>query len=298
MSAEEAAPIQVLVVAYRTRARTLALLDDLARLGPRVRVRVWDNASGDGSAEAFAAHGVEVTASPRNLGYAGALAAALPELEGELLWLLNGDLLLPRAAETLARLEQALAADPRAAAVGPALVDLDGRQPSGGGGAELGLASAAGHFLGLGHLGLRAFYLAPRAHRGRPPFEVDWICGAAPLLRLAALRAVGVPRESFLYAEDLALSRRLREAGHRVLYHPGAEVVHEGQGSQPRPDGRWVTATLDDYARRAPAPAARVMASLFAGGLGARAVVRRLRGERALAKRLALEARTALRWRP
>jgi N-acetylglucosaminyl-diphospho-decaprenol L-rhamnosyltransferase len=292
--------VSILVVSYATRDATKRLLDDLRALRSQAAVQVWDNASTDGTVAAVReAHPwVEVHASQENLGFAGAVAAALPHLEGELLWLLNADLRLTTPARTLEGLRACLEADPGCALVGPALADPRGGFPSGGGGAELTLRSAVAHFLGLGRLGLPALYLQPRRWIGGAPFEVDWVSGTAPLIRLEVLRAVGgFPQDSFLYAEDLALGRRLRAAGHRLLYHPGVSVVHEGQGSQPRPDGRWVRATLDDYARRAAPSKARALKGVFCGGLAARALAYRLRGD-ARAERLAIDARAAWRWRP
>jgi N-acetylglucosaminyl-diphospho-decaprenol L-rhamnosyltransferase len=59
--------------------------------------------------------------------------------------------------------------------------------------------------------------------------EVDWVSGACMLVRRSAFEAIGRFDESFwLYAEELDLSTRLRDAGWRVLATPELEVVHEG----------------------------------------------------------------------
>jgi N-acetylglucosaminyl-diphospho-decaprenol L-rhamnosyltransferase len=59
--------------------------------------------------------------------------------------------------------------------------------------------------------------------------EVDWVSGACMLLRRSAFEAVGGFDDSFfLYAEELDLCTRLRDAGWRVLYTPELEIVHEG----------------------------------------------------------------------
>ncbi len=57
--------------------------------------------------------------------------------------------------------------------------------------------------------------------------EVPAFCGAACLLRRAALEDVGVfDGGFFMYYEDTDLSLRLRKAGWRVLYAPSAHVRH------------------------------------------------------------------------
>lgn len=264
------------MVAYRSRDQVLTLLRDLAPLRARLRVTVFDNDSRDGTPAAVrsAYPWARLVESPVNLGYAGALRAALPSLSGEALWWLNADLRLE--ADTFERLSAALARDPWAGAVGPALLDPDGRPAQGGGGADLSLKSAALHFGGLARLGQAVgarglassgLYLPRGFGCGRGPFAVDWVAGTAPLLRREALeRAGGVPPSPFLYGEDLLLSRALRRAGYRVLYHPGARVVHQGRGSQGPPDGRWVEGTLAS----APPRLRRPLALWFGLGLGAR----------------------------
>lgn len=278
---------EALIVSYESREHTLRLLRDLAALRGRVAVSVFDNGSRDGTLDAVASAfpWVRRLTSEENLGYAGALRAALPSLGGERLWLLNSDLRLPDPSAYL-RLEGALRRDPSAGAVGPALLDPDGTRGPGGGGAPLSLASAACHFGGLSRLpGWRSsgLYLPQDRLEGEGVVQVGWLAGTAPLIRRAALeRAGGVPPSPFLYGEDLLLSRALSRAGYRLLYHPAARVVHVGQGSQAEASGRWVEGTLvvaEPSQRRA-------LAWCFAAGLGARLAWGRLRGGQAAERRL------------
>jgi N-acetylglucosaminyl-diphospho-decaprenol L-rhamnosyltransferase len=65
--------------------------------------------------------------------------------------------------------------------------------------------------------------------------EVDWVSGAAMLVRRSAFEEVGRFDEGFwLYGEELDLSTRLRDAGWSVLFSPELEVVHEGAVSTGR----------------------------------------------------------------
>jgi GT2 family glycosyltransferase len=262
---------EALIVSYESREHTLRLLRDLAALRGRLAVSVFDNGSRDGTLDAVAAAfpWVRRLQSEENLGYAGALRAALPSLSAERLWLLNADLRLPDPSAYL-RLEGALERDPSVGAVGPALLDPDGARGAGGGGAALSLRSAALHFSGLSRLpGWRrtGLYLPQDQLAGAAALQVEWLAGTAPLLRREALeRAGGVPDSPFLYGEDLVLSLALRRAGYRLLYVPRAHVVHVGQGSQDGPSGRWVEGTLAvaEPGQRRP------LAWCFALGLGAR----------------------------
>jgi N-acetylglucosaminyl-diphospho-decaprenol L-rhamnosyltransferase len=59
--------------------------------------------------------------------------------------------------------------------------------------------------------------------------EVDWVSGAAMLIRQSALRGVGGFDETFrLYGEELDLCTRLRDAGWKVLATPELQVMHVG----------------------------------------------------------------------
>ncbi len=59
--------------------------------------------------------------------------------------------------------------------------------------------------------------------------EVDWVSGAAMLIRRSAYEKVGAFDEAFgLYGEELDLCTRLRDAGWKVLATPELEVMHVG----------------------------------------------------------------------
>jgi GT2 family glycosyltransferase len=62
---------------------------------------------------------------------------------------------------------------------------------------------------------------------------VDWVTGAAILVRGRALAAVGgFDTGFFMYAEELDLCRRLKDAGWATHFCPAARIVHlEGQSS-------------------------------------------------------------------
>ena len=69
------------------------------------------------------------------------------------------------------------------------------------------------------------------AHVGQ---EVDWVVGAALLVRREILAQVGGFDEGyFMYSEELDLCRRIKAAGWQIVYLPTAQIIHhEGKSSE------------------------------------------------------------------
>ncbi|HKR52302.1 MAG TPA: glycosyltransferase [Pseudonocardiaceae bacterium] len=197
----------VVVVTWRGRGLIGSCLDALAAQTRSHRVLVVDNASTDGTADEIARHRCPVLRLPRNVGYAGALAAALPQVSTPFMAWLNDD--AQPEPGWLAALEQALDDDDTAAAAASVLHAGDGTVTS------TGVALTR---IGYGRDTTRL-----------TPFG---FCGGAALLRTDALRAAGgVPGSLFCYYEDTDTSWRLRLAGHNVLAVPDARVRHVGGAS-------------------------------------------------------------------
>jgi GT2 family glycosyltransferase len=197
----------VVVVTWRGRGLIGRCLDALAAQTCPHRVLVVDNASTDGTADELAAHPLRphVLRMRRNTGFAGALAAALPQVETPFMGWLNDD--AQTEPNWLAALEQALDNDDTAAAAASVLHT------------EVGISTG----VALTRLGYG------RDTAGASPFG---FCGGAALLRTNALRTVGgVPGSLFCYYEDTDTSWRLRLAGYRVLAVPDARVRHLGGAS-------------------------------------------------------------------
>ncbi|HEX3647940.1 MAG TPA: glycosyltransferase family 2 protein [Pseudonocardiaceae bacterium] len=212
----------VVVVTWRGRAHIDACLDTLARQHRPHSTLVLDNASDDGTAELVADHPScpAVLRLDRNRGYAGGIAAAMAKVRTPFVAWLNDD--AAPAPDWLARLEDALDADPRAAAAGAMLRTPDGAVQSAG----VGL-TCDGHGADLASVGPGVF----------------GFCGGAALLRTKALAAAGgVPADFFCYYEDTDTAWRLRLAGWRVLAVPGATAIHL-HGASTRPGSfafhRW-----------------------------------------------------------
>ncbi|MGH3787666.1 MAG: glycosyltransferase family 2 protein [Pseudonocardiaceae bacterium] len=199
----------VVVVTWRGQGLIGRCLDALAAQTCPHQVLVVDNASTDRTTEEIAARPVRpaVLRTDRNIGYAGALAAALPQVRTPFMAWLNDD--AQPEPGWLAALEQALEDDRTAAAAASVLHAADGTVTS------TGVALTR---LGYGQDTTSAL-----------PFG---FCGGAALLRTDVLRAAGgIPGTLFCYYEDTDTSWRLRLAGYRVLAVPNARVRHVGGAS-------------------------------------------------------------------
>jgi GT2 family glycosyltransferase len=185
-------------------------------------VLVLDNCSGDGSEQAARAHPAvdEVIAPPLRRGKALNDSELLRRARGRYALLMNEDTEL-RPGATLA-LHAALEQRPRAALAGARLVRPDGSSQACAWRFPTPLTALAGAL--LLH---RAFTVQSRGSHTR---EVDWCQSSALLVRHAAAAEVDyLDSDFFVYSDEVDFARRLRDAGWRSVYVPGAVAVHHEQ---------------------------------------------------------------------
>jgi GT2 family glycosyltransferase len=232
--------VDIVIVSYRCYEHLERCLLSLREheSGPFRTVRVVDNASNDGTVERLRDSFPEVRliCAERNLGFGSATNLAIRDSVGEYVLALNPDTQLVEP--VLAPLVELLEADQTLAVVGCRLELEDGTLDHAAKRSFPTVASALGHFSGLGRRagarGAVAAYRAPEVERG----VVDAVNGAFMLMRRRALDEVGLFDEGYwMYMEDLDLSYRLHVAGWRSWYEPSVRVVHVkgGVSGHPRP---------------------------------------------------------------
>ena len=192
---------------------------------------VWviDAATTDGSVVALRQRHPTITVVPvANNGFAAASNRGIAETRAPFVLLLNPDAML--LAGALDALLRTAVASPRAGIVGPLVLDPGAGVQDGSYGRFPTLASV---------VGLRAARIWRRlfGERGSPPQApqattvVDWVTGAAMLVRREAIDAVGLMDEGFfLYYEDVEWCHRMRDRGWQVLLEPAARVTHQRGG--------------------------------------------------------------------
>jgi GT2 family glycosyltransferase len=225
LNAEASRPrLSVILVNYNDKGRIGRALDSIASAAAGIphEILVVDNASTDGSADFLEAAYPSVTLlrNAGNAGFSRANNRGAAASRGVDLAFLNTDVVVrPGAFDALLA---ELDAHPETAACGPAL-----ETPRGGFQVSFGGRRTFGRELLEKTLfnGLTGRRLATRRERR----EVDWVSGAFLVVRRAAFETVGGFDEGFfLYYEDIDLCLRLRAAGRRVMFAPGAFAFHEG----------------------------------------------------------------------
>jgi GT2 family glycosyltransferase len=229
--------LAIVIVNWNVRALLAACLASLAAdpACPSWDVIVVDNASADGSADMVrsAFPWVRLIESPVNLGFADGCQAGWEASDSAFVLLLNPDTEVPVGA--LGTMVSDLEARPSAAILGSRLVAADGRLQRSAGGAFPTLRNIAWNYLFLDRLLPRRWAPAAVFIECDPDDvrEMDWVSGAAMLLRRAAVGPRIFDPEYFMFGEDMALCDRMRREGWDVFYSGRQTVLHHhGQSYQ------------------------------------------------------------------
>ena len=231
--------LSVVVVSWNVRHLLRRCLQSLLGDADSALARevfVVDCASADGSAEMVRREfpDVRLIASADNLGYARGSNAGAAQATGRHLMILNPDTEL--VGDALGTLVRYMDEHPAVGAAGPQLRYADGN-----------LQSSRRRFPTLA----TAFWESTLLHQWFPhnpfarryhmadrspglPQVVDWLVGAALMIRRPAWEQVGPLDEGyFMYFEELDWCRRCHAAGWEIHYVPQAQIIHhEGKSSE------------------------------------------------------------------
>jgi GT2 family glycosyltransferase len=229
-SAAKPGRVYVIVLNWNAEEDTAACLDSfLGQQCARTEILLVDNASDDGSGERLRRRypAVHYLQTGINAGYSGGNNRGIEwALAREAEWVLvvNNDTVA--APDCVDRLLEAAVADPRLAAVAPLIVRHDDPSRVWFAGGRFDRVRAVGthRYEGRAVASLPIEGLGAVDARVR---ECSFLTGCCLLLRVAALREVGSFQEHyFAYGEDVELGLRLRRAGWRIGWVPGARLAH------------------------------------------------------------------------
>jgi GT2 family glycosyltransferase len=214
------------------------------------RTVVVDHGSTDGTLDVVRRFDHVTVVEQENRGVGAGWNRGLAETDAPWVLLLNADAWV--VGDAVERLEEFGDAHPEAALVGPKLLNPDGTLQRSTRGFPTPWRLATEFFflrkLAPRSRALNALYAANWDHA--EVREVEWVSGAAMLVRRAAVEEVGGLDEGFfMFNEESDWQYRMRARGWRVLFFPGAEFVHVGGGATRREWGRMFTAQVRSHVR-------------------------------------------------
>lgn len=299
------ADVTVIIVSFNTRELTLAavrtLLDNSQDVA--MRVVVFDNASGDGSAAAVKAAfpQVEVIANPDNIGFAAANNRVAESADTPFICLLNPDTEThPGAIRALLDFAEA---QPCAGIVGGRTVFPDGSLNPASCWRKMTPWSLFTSTFGLARMFPASDLFNHEAIGGwkrDTARAVDIVVGCLMLVRTDLWRQLGgFDERFFMYGEDADLCLRARAIGYRPMITPDATIMHlVGASTKRHADKVCAVMQAKSTLIRRHWPAWQVplgLAQLWLWGL-VRGIAARLHPDQAQRDRLAQIWRQRKRW--
>lgn len=236
--------LTVVIVNWNTKELLKTCLSSVLENGSEAvgKVIVVDNDSSDGSPEMVSREfpAIHLIKNAQNLGFSHGCNQGIKESKTDYVAILNSDtVIFPKALGLLAGF---MDKNEKTGALGPKLLNEDGSVqlscrnfPS--------FKEATVHaFWGIFNQAnpfTRSYRQADWDHSTER--EVDWISGACMVLRKKALAEAGLFDEDyFMYLEDVDLCYRLKQAGWKVFFYPGARVTHYSGGSSRKRSSRAI----------------------------------------------------------
>jgi GT2 family glycosyltransferase len=214
--------LSIVIPTYNGRKHLERCLPSVCHHAPAgTQIIVVDDASTDGTAawitRAFPR--VELLAQSTNQGFVGAVNEGIRQARGTIIELLNNDTEVAAGwtAHSLRWFD-----DPAVGSVAPLVLQME--KPN--------LIDSAGTDYHLCGWAYNRGFNREFGPEFEQPCEVFGPSGSAGFYRRAALEKTGVLLpELGAYFEDIDLAFRLRWAGYRCMYEPGARVLHRGSAS-------------------------------------------------------------------
>lgn len=225
--------LSILVVNWNTCDLLAQCLDSIYAHPPacNFEIIVVDNASTDDSTAMVRERFPQVSLihNEVNMRFARANNQAIGQHRGKYMLLLNSDAEVTRGA--LDSMLVFLESHPHAGVLGPTLLNHDGsfqasyaRFPT--------VWSEISQLTGITRWTIGPYAPSPRPNLQEAPEPVDWVAGAAMMVRSDAIDEVGLLDESYVfYSEETDLCWRMHQAGWQVWYIPTANVIHIGGAS-------------------------------------------------------------------
>jgi N-acetylglucosaminyl-diphospho-decaprenol L-rhamnosyltransferase len=246
--------VSIIIVSWNVAALLVDCLRNIPNT-PAVEIIVVDSASSDDSVARVRAEFPHVVLLPQteNVGFTRGNNIGLAAARGRYLFLLNPDTELLGAALTamLSYMEQ----QPRVGIVGPHTLNTDRttqstkrRFPS----VLMGFVESTWLQPLVPQMWFDHFYANDIADNATA--DVDWVQGSALLARREVYTQIGgLDTDFVMYSEELDWCKRAKDAGWRVVYFGGAQIIHHGGKSSEQVTARkhiWFQQSKIRYHRK------------------------------------------------
>jgi GT2 family glycosyltransferase len=229
--------LSIVILNYNQKNFLKVCLNGILKAGLMLNyeVIIVDNGSTDGSQKMLAGFKIKdlklkIVSNKMNLGFGGGCNVGIKKSKGKYILLLNPDIAVLE--NSIEKLVKYLEENKEVGIVGPQLINPDKtiqkscyRYP------QWYIPILRRTFLGklpLAKEKLEKYTMVDFDHREIK--EVDWILGAALMLRKEMLKKVGLFDERFfLYFEDIDLCRRTHQANWKIVYCPRSSMFHYHQ---------------------------------------------------------------------
>ncbi|TSC53351.1 MAG: Uncharacterized protein LiPW39_314 [Parcubacteria group bacterium LiPW_39] len=223
--------LSIIVTNYKTPELLKLCLESvkIAGAGLDYEILVLDSESQEETGEILKEDFPEVKYFPfkKNTGYARLVNAGLARAGGRYILILNADIILFK--DSLQKMVEYLEKNPKVGMLGPQLLNFNGTVQESCFRFHRPMSIVYRRtFLGRTQRGKRELARFAMKDFDRQSIkEVDWILGAALMLKKAAMNQVGPMDERFfLYFEDTDWCRRFWAMGWQVIYFPEAKIHH------------------------------------------------------------------------
>jgi GT2 family glycosyltransferase len=224
--------LSIVIVSWNVRDLLQACLESIqaSHCESQPEVIVVDSASSDGAPQMVRrqfpwAHLIE---AGHNVGFSKGNNMGIEASTGRYVLLLNPDTKI--IGEALSEMIGYMESHPQVGVLGPQLLNED-----------MSVQSSRRRFPTLWTAFFESTWLQPyaprriidtytmRDHSDDQVTEVDWVTGAAMLVRRQVIEQIGGFDEGFfMYSEELDWQRRIRSGGWQIIYFPQAQIIHYG----------------------------------------------------------------------
>lgn len=244
--------LSVIIVNWNVRELLRGCLESLKTQmkldSAEYEILVVDNASSDGSVEMLQecfGDDVRLTVNRDNVGFGRANNQVLGDCRGPFILLLNPDTTVVEGA--VDQMLGFMRAHPEIGALGCRLINSDGSFQRASAGSFPTIRNVAWNYLFLNRL-LPTRWAPPPLflENGEGTHDVDWVSGAAMMLRRDAVQDRLFDERFFMFGEDMELCDRLHRDGRRVVYMGDASIVHLlGRSLEKQVSGEITAAALE-----------------------------------------------------